>query len=443
MEQFDKKIDGIRKMLEEMKDQKYAIVNPELVALDEYVKSLYMQVLCTVIQYENEPGEMQILYLKRIANGMDVEEPIEEYMKKALEISETDIKEFLSHMKTGKARYYFALDAILLVSMAQTSQPSYEYVAQLLELLEIDKRSLNHLALVAKSVLVQQSADFDCAKELATEYTSGLNFMPYIHNFYVGAIVDTPDEKYYASPDIVLGNEIELPTSFDERFVTFENLVITVSQDLHFNGCEKVRFKNCRLVGRPGSLEPVAVIAEEEVSPGMEKAVSAFEEIDEVEILDKKGQGSLVFNSVGTIQLENSSFTDFNNRVARIECINSFVAKNCKFVKCGYSVDETAYGGVFGINFDRGESIEKVVLENNELDNCYVRSEEGYYVGGVFVGCGNYTNVKEAKFINNRMIGCRCISACGRTKTAIYRLNTQNLVEKNNKVIGEHLEIFG
>ena len=118
MEQFHKKIDGIRKMLEEMKGHKYAIANPDLVSLDEYVKSLYIQVLCTVVQYENEPVDMQILYLKRIVNGIGVEDPVEEYMRKALEISETDIQEFLSHMKEGKARYYFALDAILLVSMA-------------------------------------------------------------------------------------------------------------------------------------------------------------------------------------------------------------------------------------------------------------------------------------------------------------------------------------
>ena len=398
MEQFHKKIDGIRKMLEEMKGHKYAIANPDLVSLDEYVKSLYIQVLCTVVQYENEPVDMQILYLKRIVNGIGVEDPVEEYMRKALEISETDIQEFLSHMKEGKARYYFALDAILLVSMAQTSQPSYEYIAELIELLEIDKQSLSHLAMVAKSVLVQQSADFDCAKEHATEYTAELNFMPYIHNYYVGAIVDTPIEKYYASPDIVLENEIELPTSYEERLVTFENLVITVSQDWHFNGCEKVRFKNCRLVGNKGNLR---------------------------------------FDSVGTIELENSSFTNFNNRVARIERLNNFIVKNCKFVKSGYGSNGPSYGGIFGINLDNGETMERVVLENNELHNCYIRASYNYYAKGVFVGVGHYTIVEKMKVINNHIIGCQSAN-----KSLIYGLHSKDLVETNNTVVGESLKII-
>ena len=404
MEQFHKKIDGIRKMLEEMKGHKYAIANPDLVSLDEYVKSLYIQVLCTVVQYENEPVDMQILYLKRIVNGIGVEDPVEEYMRKALEISETDIQEFLSHMKEGKARYYFALDAILLVSMAQTSQPSYEYVAELIELLEIDKQSLSHLAMVAQSVLVQQSADFDCAKEHATEYTAELNFMPYIHNYYVGAIVDTPIEKYYASPDIVLENEIELPTSYEERLVTFENLVITVSQDWHFNGCEKVRFKNCRLVGNKGNLQ---------------------------------------FDSVGTIELENSSFTEFDNRVARIEGVNSFVVKNCKFVKCGYKSNQSPYGGVFGINIEGSGYIKKVVLENNELQNCYISTDYNSYIAGVFVGCTYQSYVEEMKVINNYIRGCRYICSGNHAKSLIARLRTENLVETGNTVIGETFGIFG
>ena len=406
MEQFHKKIDGIRKMLEEMKGHKYAIANPDLVSLDEYVKSLYIQVLCTVVQYENEPVDMQILYLKRIVNGIGVEDPVEEYMRKALEISETDIQEFLSHMKEGKARYYFALDAILLVSLAQTSQPSYEYVAELMELLEIDKQSLSHLAMVAKSILVQESTDFDSAKEHATEYTAELNFKPYIHNYYVGAIVDTPIEKYYASPDIVLENEIELPTSYEERLVTFENLVITVSEEWYFNGCEKVRFKNCRLVGNKGNLQ---------------------------------------FDSVGTIELENSSFTDFDNRVAWIERVNSFIVENCKFVKCGYDSYGDEVGGVFGININSNETIERIVIENNDLHNCYIRARTyryNYGVSGVFIGRKQYTWVTEVKVTNNHITGCQCINNGNYTRSLIHGLSTVNLEETNNTVIGEKLEIF-
>lgn len=401
MEQLDQKIDGIRKILEEMKDKKYAIVVPELVDLEEYVKSLYLKVLCTVVQYENEPGEMQVLYLKRLINGIGVEEPMEEYMRKALDISETDIEEFLSYMKRKKAKYYFALDAILLVSMSKANPPTYEYLAELVEILEIDKKSLNHLALVAKSVLTQESTYFDSAKENSCEYTSELDFMPYINNFYVGAIVDTRIEKYYASPDIALENEIELPTSFDEKRVTFENLVIKVSQDWHFYGCERVLFKNCKLVGDKGSLR---------------------------------------FHSVGTIEFENSSFMDFDNRVAWVTYVNSFMVRNCKFIMCGYDSNGDERGGVFVI-----DGVERVSLEYNELINCYIRMKEKLYhygVSGVFIGYIDYNVVREMKVVNNSFIGCRCINNGNFTAALISVGDIMDLTEENNTATGELIRIF-
>lgn len=87
MSEINDKILKMRLKIKDMKAQVYPIVNPELLGLDEYIKSLYIKLLCTIILYENDPLEMQVLYLKRIMQGMDIEDPIEEYMKKALELS--------------------------------------------------------------------------------------------------------------------------------------------------------------------------------------------------------------------------------------------------------------------------------------------------------------------------------------------------------------------
>ena len=54
----------------ELKNEKYAFVNLDLASLDEYGKTLYLKVLCSVIQYQNEPTEAQILFLKRIIKGI-------------------------------------------------------------------------------------------------------------------------------------------------------------------------------------------------------------------------------------------------------------------------------------------------------------------------------------------------------------------------------------
>ena len=70
MDDFNKKISGIRKLMKDMKANLYAIENPDLVVLDEFNKNLYIKLLCTVVEYENNPSDMQVLYLKRIIKGI-------------------------------------------------------------------------------------------------------------------------------------------------------------------------------------------------------------------------------------------------------------------------------------------------------------------------------------------------------------------------------------
>ena len=119
MEAFHKNIEGIRKVMSEMQEEKYAIVNPDTSALDEYNKTLYLKILCSLVQFHNEASEIQMLFLKRLVNGIGVEEKAEEYMRRALEISGEDMQEFLSLMGKDKVKYYFALEGILLVSLGQ------------------------------------------------------------------------------------------------------------------------------------------------------------------------------------------------------------------------------------------------------------------------------------------------------------------------------------
>lgn len=109
MDEFNERLEKIRGLLVKMKAKEYAVTNETLSGLDEYVKKLYLKLLGTVIQYKNDPSDMQILYLNRIACGMGAEEPVEELMRMALEISETDVQEFFTVVKEKKYKFYFAL----------------------------------------------------------------------------------------------------------------------------------------------------------------------------------------------------------------------------------------------------------------------------------------------------------------------------------------------
>ena len=66
MNAFEKKLDKIRKELEGKKAELYPIENEMLQQKDEYIKSLYIRMLCTLIRYTGEADEMQIVYIRRL-----------------------------------------------------------------------------------------------------------------------------------------------------------------------------------------------------------------------------------------------------------------------------------------------------------------------------------------------------------------------------------------
>ena len=113
-EQKKNKVTELLSVLKKLTTEKYALVNQELKSVDEYVRILYIRLLCTIAEYENVPTESQQLYLRRIVSGLAIEGNLEEHMRQSLDISETDLREFLSYIKECSLRYYFVLDGLIL-----------------------------------------------------------------------------------------------------------------------------------------------------------------------------------------------------------------------------------------------------------------------------------------------------------------------------------------
>lgn len=386
MKALDQKVKGIRKMMEDKKSETYALVNPDLVSLDEYMKTLYLKVMCTLVQYENDPADMQILYLKRIISGIGAEESAEEYMKKALEISDTDIQEFLTFMKQSKIKYYVALDGLLLVSMGNPRQENYEYLAEIIELMGVNKEELEYLCLVAKSVLQQQSSYYDEAKTKITEGTSSIDFTPYIQNYYAGAIVDSDEVIHYSAPNLKASQGINYPKEYKQRTVIFENMDIPLKADWNFQGCREVVFKNCNLTG---------------------------------------GEHQITFHSIEKLTIDYCKISGFTNCFAKLDSVNQLYVSNSKFRECGVENDKEA--GVFS-----SKKCGSCSFDNNRFNNCYncyshyyntrygtkllyLRCEKLRLVGNEFAGydsngnsivyfsqydpvSGNYHYVSEEKF---------------------------------------------
>lgn len=383
----------IRQVMADMKDDLYAIVNPELNALEDFAKSLYLRVLGTVIQYGNEPSDLQSLYFKRIVKGMTEDESPEDIMKRALEISAKDIREFVDYLEDKPARFYFALDAAVLTALGGGSQASCEYLAELLEVTGIGKQELRCIALIAKSIVTQQASFYDEAKPLLLEDLAEVSFLPYIKNYYAGAVVDSAYAKVFSAHDKALSAEIKYPLTYTERKVTFRNLLINVGECWSFNGCETVIFENCDLVG------------------------SCFDNCN-VTGRDR----SLNFDGCNRVVFSHCRFADFRIRpicFTNFSICKELSIKNCEFSNCIMQYDSSdgdnryAGGIVLIMSYDflkayqypqRTGFFRPFVMTDCVFSNCGTCNQRSKYLGCGPSCCGIIANgigtVNNCKFLN-------------------------------------------
>lgn len=368
MDEFNRRISGIRRAMEEMKTEMYAISNPVTAALDEYIKSLYIKMLCTVVQYENDPSEMQLLYLRRLHKGIQIDNSIEDFMRMALDISEVDVQEFIDIMRGDHTRYYFVLEGILLVSMGKGEQANYEYLGELIELICISKRELEYLSTVARSILEQDSEYYDKAKSIAPESVEGFEVVPYIANFYAGAIVDTRIEKHFYAPNRDWNYRFAFPCLFHEKKVTFSNLAFEMSNTLEFDGCEMIEFQNCVIKGN---------------------------------------NYSVYFRGCGDVKFINCRFYDFSSYTIVDDMVERLSLLKCEFENCIFHYkrntnDWQKIGGVVHATNDTNNARVNhryvVELSGCEFRNCGGKNESNYYSSAII--CNALCEVRDCKFIN-------------------------------------------
>lgn len=369
-------------VMEDIKSEKHALRNPATACLEEYVKALYLKMLCTVVQYENTPSEMQMLYLKRILNGMQTGETAEDCMRKALEIEKTDMREFINAIQNSKAKYYFALEGLLLAGMGNRSRGNYEYLAEIIGLLDISRNELECLCQVAKSVLQQQTAAFDNAKTLMGGKMNKLDFLPYMWEYYVGAAVNLDTRKYYYAPDHEASRGMELPNEHRNCDVYFENLDIDMTKGQWlFNRCGEVHFRNCQIEG---------------------------------------GKYVIMMSRVKRVVIENCVFRHFTERVLEMEQGEELEIVGSEFLSCGCTMEEISShdvgGGVLYINNSviNHLDLRSVFLKENVFRKCYVASKEIEYVERMGIIASYYdgymTTQKAAKLslIRNEFSECAC-----------------------------------
>ena len=360
----------IRQVMAELKDDLYVIVNPELNALEELAKSLYLRVLGSIIQYEDEPSEMQSLYFKRIAKGMTKEESPEEIMRKALEISADDIRDFVGCMQDNPARFYFALDAAVLTALGGASQAGCEYQAEMLEIIGITKSELQCIALIAKSVIAQQPSFYDEAKPLLLNDLAQADFSPYLGHFYTGQLQNSTDLQVFTAPSQKDSSKLQYPTNYTARRVSFSNLAINISAKWTFDCCEEVRFNNCSFDGTQGT-NPLYF----RVCRNVEFSGCKFVNFNTNTIIAVNvGENGLIFTDCEFNNCCSDSFSDsgrirnengrviFVNRAKHDDSTCEVIIRECKFHNCITNTDVP--------NLKSPISNANCIVKNSQFINC-------------------------------------------------------------------------
>jgi len=396
----------MREFFKRQKADNYPIENYLLIPMDEYCKSLYMKLLCAIIHYSDDTDEMQVMYLQRIIKGSGFEEKIEDYMRKALDISQTDIEEFLNVYKDNPLRLTFAIDGMLLLSVVEvTKEKQYEFLAEVIEMLGIKKDELEYLSQVAISILKQDSVAYDSAKTILPNRLVDLNLSFYIKDFYVGAIIDNNEEKHFFANELLELNTFRGSSNalFKERKITFENLILSIESNWRFEGCEEVSFINCSITGKTNIFE---------------------------------------FESIGKVLFKKCSIRGFKNRIGHLKSVNEFCLYDNKINECGFTCSGDKRGGAWLI---AGQSWNLLDFQRNVFLNCFIAADTyrgNYGVTGAILSGVDYILIKKFVLKNNKFIGSVCKNNGNYVAAQITHISGNNKEVEGNECTGELQRIF-
>lgn len=372
MSTFTKSVEEIRDYLRNQKIKLYPIENDLLEEKDEYIKSLYLRMLCVLMRYGGEPSDMQVNYVGRIIAGIKAEEVFQTYMKKALDISSSDVEEFIDVFQEDDLKYYFCIDGCVLLVIVDSEDKQFELLAELLEVLGITKSELEYLSKVAKAYITHSSEFFEDAKTVVPVSLRDLSMLYYVKDFYTGTIIDCPEELHiYSHNKAEINLEKFLPIKAKNVFL--ENVIISLTQNLELKNYESVLFKDTTVK--------------------ITSYLLGFESIDSVKfvnsVFENGTQSAICFNNCCEMIMRDSLFRDFTSRTIKLENVSQINFEDCTFERCDY-------------RYRRSDSDWKsfgcVIYSSNPSINGI-----NYLNGCMFLHCGghNESNYYSSDFISN------------------------------------------
>ncbi len=339
-----KNIKKLYEYISENKAKNYPINNSSIAEGTDYIKKLYLKMLAVVIQAGNEIKEGQTMLFERLVAGAGGEESVQDYYKEALEIETEDFDNFCKEFNKSDVKYRFAVDGMLMAILGENDEDAVELVSGIMEALGINKKEVEYLSALCRSIACQGDNEYEEAEKIRPEEIDCRLFME-----YTGA---------YRT--VLCNNESEFKAGADyKKKAEFSELAEKNDKGNYILSNKKVYLKN--LI----------------VNVKNQKVI--FFKNDSVEITGCEflnGKVSLLFNNCKKVIFKECSFKNFTSRTIGLGSVHEVVIEDCLFESCEYYYNERdAYeGGVIS-----GEHSNNIVIRSSKFMKCGIRNKNSSY----------------------------------------------------------------
>ena len=225
--EFDEKVQEVQKAFNEESIKRFAIASPELLKQSDYVKSLYMRMLCALMRC-GSPTEEQVLFVQRLTAGTEMTDNFTELMRQSMNMDAESITVFIEALSPNDMKYYFVLDGCITCVLG-TGNDRFAMLAECAELLGVAEADLQYLVRAAKAIVLQSSEAFDEAKDYQTIKTKKISLFYQLRKFYNGVLENTEERFHLYFADEQRADLSEYDLSVDD--ILIENAIIELDND--------------------------------------------------------------------------------------------------------------------------------------------------------------------------------------------------------------------
>lgn len=159
--EINTKVESVRRFFKENKAANHPITEHPVSEQEEYVRDLYLDMLCVVAQYESVDTENAFTFIKRIMAACEDTQPFDEYIRRSMELTTEKTTEFIMQCKENNLCEIFFVDSLITACANGTpNNKQVSFMAQFGDMLGFDKNKMTAISKFVISILEQDAQKY-------------------------------------------------------------------------------------------------------------------------------------------------------------------------------------------------------------------------------------------------------------------------------------------